>query len=61
MRKNFAKDLDEYIGLINMRLVDISNDIQELSLTLNKLGKELEQIIVKIKKNDIIKLYLNKS
>lgn len=61
MRKNFAKDLDEYIGLINMRLVDISNDIQELSLTLNKLGKELEQISVKIKKNDIIKLYLNKS
>lgn len=50
MRKNFAKDLDEYIGLINMRLVDISNDIQELSLTLNKLGKELEQISVKIKK-----------
>ena len=49
MRKNFAKDLEEYIGLINMRLVDISIDIQELSSTLNKLGKELEQISVKIK------------
>lgn len=49
MRKNFAKDLEEYIGLINMRLVDISIDIQELSSVLNKLGKELEQISVKIK------------
>lgn len=49
MRKGFAKDLEDYIGLINMRLVDISNDIQELSLTLNKLGKELEQISIKIK------------
>lgn len=44
-----AKDLEEYIGLINMRLVDISIDIQELSSVLNKLGKELEQISVKIK------------
>ena len=33
MRKNFAKDLEEYVGLINMRLVDISNDIQELQYT----------------------------
>lgn len=49
MRKNFAKDLEEYIGLINMRLVDISIDIQDLSAILNKLGKELEQISVKIK------------
>lgn len=44
MRKNFAKDLEDYIGLINMRLVDISNDIQDLSSTLNELGKELKQI-----------------
>lgn len=44
MRKNFAKDLEDYIGLINMRLVDISIDIQDLSSTLNKLGKELKQI-----------------
>ena len=44
MRKNFAKDLEEYIGLINMRLVDISKDIQELSLTLNDLGKKLDEI-----------------
>lgn len=51
MRKNFAKDLEEYIGLINMRLVDISVDIQDLSLTLNKLGKELNQINTKLKGN----------
>lgn len=49
MRKNFAKDLEEYIGLINMRLIDISIDIQDLSSTLNKLGKELNQINTKIK------------
>ena len=49
MRKNFAKDLEDYIGLINMRLVDISIDIQDLSLTLNKLGKELNQINTKLK------------
>lgn len=51
MRKNFAKDLEDYIGLINMRLVDISIDIQDLSLTLNKLGKELNQINTKLKGN----------
>ena len=50
MRKNFAKDLEEYIELINMRLIDISYDIQDLSLTLNKLGKELNLIQQKIKK-----------
>lgn len=49
MRKNFAKDLEDYIGLINMRLVDISIDIQDLSSILNKLGNELKQITVKIK------------
>ena len=49
MRKNFAKDLDEYIGLINMRLVDISVDIQNLSLILNNLGKELTEISNKLK------------
>lgn len=49
MRKNFAKDLEDYIGLINMRLVDISIDIQDLTLTLNKLGKELNQINTKLK------------
>lgn len=49
MRKNFAKDLEEYIGLINMRLVDISIDIQDLSLVLNNLGKELNLINTKIK------------
>ena len=44
MRKNFAKDLDDYIGLINMRLVDISYDIQELSMVLNDLNKTLSNI-----------------
>lgn len=51
MRKNFAKDLEDYIELINMRLVDISIDIQDLTLTLNKLGKELNQINSKLKGN----------
>lgn len=50
MRKNFAKDLEDYIGLINMRLVDISCDIQDLSLTLNELGKELKQVTAKLKR-----------
>ena len=40
MRKNFAKDLEDYIGLINMRLIDISHDIQDLSLVLKDLGDE---------------------
>lgn len=49
MRKNFAKDLDDYIGLINMRLIDISGDIEELSKILNKLGDELSQITDKMR------------
>ena len=42
--KKFAKDLEDYIGLINMRLCDISTDIQELSNVLIKLGDEISQI-----------------
>ena len=53
MRKNFAKDLEDYIELINMRLVDISINIQDLSLTLNNLGKELNQINNKLKGDKI--------
>ena len=44
MRKNFAKDLEDYVGLINMRLIDINDDIVELSKILSKLGDELSQI-----------------
>lgn len=51
MRKNFAKELDDYIGLINIRLCDISNDIQDLSLVLTKLGNELSEIKNKMKGN----------
>jgi hypothetical protein len=40
--KKFANDLEDYIGLINMRLCDISIDIQELSKVLKKLGDEIE-------------------
>lgn len=49
MRKNFAKDLEDYIGLINMRLIDISHDIQDLSLVLKDLGDELTLITSKLK------------
>ena len=49
MRKNFAKELDDYIGLINMRLIDISNDIQDLTMVLNKLSEDLAQISNKMK------------
>lgn len=42
--KKFASDLEDYIGLINMRLCDISIDIQELSKVLIKLGDEISQI-----------------
>lgn len=49
LRKNFAKDLDDYVGLINMRLIDISNDIQDLSIVLSDLGKELSEISNKLK------------
>ena len=53
MSKNFAKDLDEYISLITMRLVDISIDIQNLSLILGDLCKELTEISNTLKvKND---------
>ena len=44
LSKAFQKDLEDYIGLINMRLVDISKDIQDLSLTLNDFGKKLDEI-----------------
>ena len=44
LSKAFQKDLEDYIGLINMRLVDISKDIQDLSLTLNGLSKKLDEI-----------------
>lgn len=40
--KKFANDLEDYIGLINMRLCDISIDIQELSTALKKLGDQIE-------------------
>ncbi len=50
MRKNFSKDLDDYVGLINMRLTDISIDIQDLSKVLTELGKELSFISSKLKK-----------
>lgn len=50
MKKNFSKDLDDYIGLINMRLIDISIDIQDLSEVLSKLGEELTSISSKLKK-----------
>lgn len=49
LRKNFAKDLDDYVGLINMRLTDISIDIQDLSMVLSDLGKELTEISNKLK------------
>lgn len=49
MRKNFAKDLEDYIGLINMRLIDISIDIEELSKVLYKIGDELTLICNKSK------------
>lgn len=49
IRKNFAKDLEDYVELLNMRLVDISIDIQDLSKILKELGKELEQVSKKIK------------
>lgn len=49
LRKNFAKDLDDYVGLINMRLTDISIDIQDLSMVLSDLGKELSEISNKLK------------
>lgn len=49
MRKNFAKDLEDYVGLINMRLLDISNDIEDLSRVLNKLGDELTLVCNKMK------------
>ena len=49
LRKNFAKDLDDYVGLINMRLTDISIDIQDLSMVLSDLGKELNEISNKLK------------
>lgn len=49
MRKNFAKELDDYMALINMRLIDISNDIQELSIVLGNLGEELTKISSKMK------------
>lgn len=49
MRKNFAKDLEDYIGLINMRLLDISNDIEDLSRILNEVGNELSLICNKMK------------
>jgi hypothetical protein len=42
--KKFASDLEDYIGLINMRLCDISIDIQDLSKVLLKLGDEISQI-----------------
>lgn len=42
--KKFANDLEDYIGLINMRLCDISIDIQELSKVLKKLGDEIEDL-----------------
>lgn len=49
IKKNFAKDLEDYVGLINMRLVDISIDIQDLSKILSGLSKELEQVSKKLK------------
>lgn len=42
--KKFANDLEDYIGLINMRLCDISIDIQELSTVLKKLGDVMENL-----------------
>lgn len=48
--KKFARDFDDYIGLINMRLNDISLDIQGLAMVLKDLGKELENINDKLKK-----------
>lgn len=42
--KKFALDLEDYIGLINMRLCDISIDIEELSKVLIKLSDEISQL-----------------
>lgn len=48
--KKFAQELDDYIGLINLRLNDISCDIQDLALVLKDLGKELNEINSKLSK-----------
>lgn len=39
--KQFQKDIEDYVGLINSRLVDISYNIQDLSIVLKELGKIL--------------------
>ena len=48
--KKFAQELDDYIGLINMRLIDISYNIQDLASVLQDLGKELTEINSKLNK-----------
>lgn len=48
--KKFSQELDDYMGLINIRLCDISCAIEDLSMILTSLGKELSNINNKLKK-----------